>query len=198
MEQRDSSKTIILTIIGISILVFSIVGLSFATFIGTQKGTKDNTISTGTVYMTYSEDTNGIKIENALPTTDVAGKVLNGKNEYFDFTVSSKLSAKVSIMYEVAATKDKNSTIADKDVKIYLEKQKSGTYTEVFAPSAYVPLKKKTDLGTPVGSMVLTKITHNKSQTDNYRLRMWLADTAIVDGTSKFYTVKVDVHAKVD
>lgn len=42
------------------------------------------------VSMTYTESTNGISIENASPTSDEVGKKLNGKNEYFDFTVSTK------------------------------------------------------------------------------------------------------------
>jgi len=195
MEDR-SYKKIIISIIFISFLVFFVIGISFATFIGSQKGTKDNTIRTGTISMTYTEDINGISIDNALPTSDETGKMLSGKNEYFDFTVTTKIVGNTSIIYEVAAVKDDSSTLNDSDIKLYLEKQINGSYEEVLAPSNFVALSQTTDVGSPIGSMVLARVTATSSAADNYRLRMWLADTASLDDTAKTYTVKVNVYGK--
>ena len=56
--------------------------------------------------MTYTENMNGISIQDALPTSDEVGKHLNGKGEYFDFTIKSNV-VNSSITYEIAAIKDK-------------------------------------------------------------------------------------------
>ena len=64
----NSSKQILLSVLWVAILVVAVVGVSFAAFTFTGTGTKENRISTGTISMTYSEDTNGIFITNALPT----------------------------------------------------------------------------------------------------------------------------------
>lgn len=196
-NKKDNSYIkIIITIILISLLVFFVIGISFATFISSQEGTKDNTIKSGTISMTYTEDINGIKIDNALPTSDDVGKLLSGENEYFDFTVTTKIVGNTSVIYEVAAVKDSASTLNDNDIKLYLEKQTSGSYEEVLAPTNYNALSEASDVGSPIGSMVLTRVTTTSSSTDNYRLRMWMADTATIDGTAKSYTVKVNVYGK--
>ena len=42
--------------------------------------------------------------------------------------------------------------------------------------------------------MVLTKAKTTKSGSDNYRLRIWLADTSLVQNGS--YSVEVDINGK--
>ena len=60
-----------------------------------------------------------------------------------------------------------------------------------------MPLEKDTKLGSEEGSMVLTKETVSKDTVDNYRLRMWLADTAVVDANlSRSYSVEIILNAK--
>lgn len=195
-KDENSSKKIIIAVIFISILVISVIGISFAVFIGSQHGSKDNTLSTGTISMTYTEDTNGISIVNALPITDTAGKVLSGNNEYFDFTVTTNIVGNSSVIYEIAAIKDNSSTLKNDEIKLYLERQISGTYSEELAPGIYSPIENATEIGSPIGSMVLAQITRNSTTTDNYRLRMWINQSTQVDTVSKFYTVKVNVYGK--
>jgi len=195
----NSSKQILLSVLGVAILVVAVVGVSFAAFTFTGTGTKENTISTGTIAMTYSEDTNGIFITNALPTEDEAGKVLNGDKQTFDFTVSSTISGSATINYEIAAVKDKSSTIADSDVKLYLEKKTGSTHTSVMEPKAYSALTEASDIGTPAGAMVLYSGTHTSTTVDNFRLRMWLASTATTQADAvQTYTVKVNVYGKAE
>ena len=69
MEKNDS-KEILFSILGIFILVILVIGISFAAFSFSQTGEKTNTITTGTISMTYSEQDNGINLVNALPITD--------------------------------------------------------------------------------------------------------------------------------
>lgn len=193
----NSSKQILLSVLGVAILVVAVVGVSFAAFTFTGTGTKENRISTGTISMTYSEDTNGIFITNALPTEDEAGKVLTGEKEKFDFTVSSAIEGTATIDFEIAAAKDPSSTIADNNVKLYLERKTGGSYTSVKEPTAYTALTADSALGTPAGSMVLYSGSHTSTTVDNFRLRMWLSSDAVVNpDVIQTYTVKVNVYGK--
>ena len=148
--------------------------------------------------MTYTEETNGIKIDNAVPTTDEAGKILSGSNEFFDFTVSSSLIGSSSITYEVTAMKDNESTIKDDEIRLYLEKEENGSYKEVMSPKKYTPITTESTYGAPVGSMILSTDTHNYSKDDNYRLRMWLGENAVLDFESRTYIVKVNIYGKAN
>ena len=137
----NSSKQILLSVLGVAILVVAVVGVSFAAFTFTGTGTKENRITTGTISMTYSE--------------------------------------------------------ADSDVRLYLEKKTGSSHTSVMEPKAYTPLEYDSELGTPTGAMVLYSGTHSSTTVDNFRLRMWLSDTAVVDENDiKVYTVKVNVYGK--
>ena len=146
------------------------------------------------IVLNYSSNVNGLSIKGATPTTDSVGLQKSEDGEYFDFSVEVKLDNAPSLEYEIAAVKDKvNSTIADDDIRIYLEKEKSGTYTKVFGPSKYTPLKKKDKFGTHAGSMVLLNTKKTNTSTDNYRLRMWLSDKSVT--TSGDYSIEIVVNA---
>lgn len=194
-EKDNSSRVILLSLLAITILVISVISVSFATFLRVQEGMKSNTISTGNISMNYTEDTNGISITDALPTSDAIGKTLKGKGEYFDFTINSTIVGDVSVSYEIAAIKDEKSSIPDNAVKLYLEQQKSGSYEQVMAPTFFTPIDKQTNVGAPKGSMVLMNVTKKESAVDNYRLRMWLDENAVVEA-GKYYSVKINVYGK--
>jgi hypothetical protein len=136
----------------------------------------------GNIVLNYTNHMSGLSLENIIPTTDSVAKkgLLDG--EYFDFSVSLSLDNATEIEYEIALIKNtKKTTIKDDDIKVYLEQEKSGTYSSVLEPTAFTPIKSKTKLGSPAGSMVLYSIKKSKSGDDNYRLRIWLSDTSLVD-----------------
>lgn len=199
MKENDIKNTtnkIIISLALVTVLLVGVVIASFATFTRCQETSKDNNINTGTISMTYTEDNNAIKIQNAMPITDAVGKKLSGSGEYFDFTITSDIEGDATVMYEVSAIKDKSSTIADSEVKLYLEKQNQGTYSEILKPQNYTPVKTKTEIGSPKGAMVLVKTSHSSSQADNYRFRMWIDEKAVITDTNKNYTVKINVYGK--
>ena len=55
MKEDNNSKQVLLSVLGVAILVVAVVGVSFAAFTFSQTGQKVNTISTGTITMSYSE-----------------------------------------------------------------------------------------------------------------------------------------------
>ena len=117
MKEQNSSKQILLSVLGVAILVVAVVGISFAAFTYSRTGEVVNTITTGSIVMNYSEPENGINIVNATATEDEQGKLLNGENNTFDFTVSASLTSG-TINYAITAVKDARSTLKDESVKV--------------------------------------------------------------------------------
>ena len=61
MENTDS-KNILLSVIGIAIFLVAVVGITYAIFVFTGEGNQNNTISTGTISMLYTESSNIITV----------------------------------------------------------------------------------------------------------------------------------------
>ncbi|MCI5967099.1 MAG: hypothetical protein MRZ42_01785, partial [Tenericutes bacterium] len=101
-----SKKSLLLSIIAVVMLLVITVGVSYAFFSYTKKGTTENSIKTGTITFLYTEVTGvgkGIKIEDALPMTDEQGKLQTGNGNVFEFKITSDTLSNTSIPYEVTA-----------------------------------------------------------------------------------------------
>ena len=196
--KRESNEKKLIIIIALLIFIITVIGVSVATVTYTKQSNNINTISTGNIYLNYTEDTNGISITDAYPLTDEVGKTLTNENQYFDFSVSATLSGDVVAKYEIAAIKESSSTLSNDEVKLYLEKKVNDKYEEVMAPQNYIPLTESTSLGTEVGSMLLDSASVSKSEVFQYRLRMWVADDVILDSLQRSFSVRVAIKAKVD
>ena len=195
-ENKEYSRKIIISLVIVIILVLLVVCLSFSAYIKIEQNKQTNSNNKSNVSMTYTESTNGISIEDASPMSDDIGIKLSGQNEYFDFTVSTKTNNKNKVTYEIAAIKDKNSTISDNDIRIYLEKQINGSYEEVMKPKAFNPIDVNSEIGSPKGSMILKSVETSTNSTDNYRLRIWLSDKANIQDV-KTYAIKINVYGKL-
>jgi hypothetical protein len=186
---------IILIIICLVLAIF--VGFLFVEF-GKQKDIViDKEESGGNIILNYTNNITGLYITKAIPTNDAIGIKLNNEGQYFDFAIDTKLDNATSIDYEISVIKDvKKSTIPDSDIRIYLEKENSGTYTKVFGPSEFKGIKEDSKLGSQAGSMILNKVTTKKSIVDNYRLRLWLSDSSNLQNGD--YAVEVVVNGKAN
>ena len=150
----------------------------------------------GYVTLNYTSEANVLTILGAIPTADAVGMKNMGEGQFFDFSVDVDVQDAPKVEYEISIIRDNTiSTIADSDIRIYLEKEESGTYTKIFGPEKYTPSKNYSSVGSEPGSMVLTNVKKIKSGTDNYRLRIWLSDESLATGGS--YSVDVDIHADV-
>lgn len=197
-NKNKISKGVLFGIIGVSVLLVVIVILAFIIFFSAPKNVKKEVIDAGDVSMTYTDDFNGLSITNTSPITDEIGKNLEGADQYFDFTISTNVLSSATVEYEVSLVKNKAiSTISDDDIRIYLEKQNSGSYVKVFGPEKFTGITKKSEIGSPKGSMIVSKVTNEESVTENYRLRMWLSDKAQVTTDVIWnYTVEVIVNGR--
>ncbi len=197
-DNNDNSKQVLLSVLGVAILVVAVVGVSFAAFTYSQGGATVNTITTGTISMSYSEDTNGITLTNALPMADSTGMVLSGTDEYFDFTVTATVSGNGStnINYAITATTVEGTTLTDDYVKVYLTNMASNADTQILAPTKISLLNKTSNdaSGAPDGQYILETGTFTGNATNQYRLRMWVSDDYSAVNTSETYTLRVNVY----
>ena len=93
MRKRESIVIIVVLIV----MAIAIVGVSYAAFNYSRIGSI-NSITTGAITMTYEETSNTISLNGALPTTDKTGMVRLNPGEYFDFSISSKITGNVNIL----------------------------------------------------------------------------------------------------
>lgn len=198
MENNHQTRNLIFIILGVSVLLIAVVVFAFVMFFRGQANNVNEVVKTGVVSMNYKTATNDFTLTNLTPMSNDLGKDLRDEGSYFDFSVSSEMEDDTSIQYEIALIKDENSTIPDSDIVVYLEKQNSGSYAKVDEPSSFTPIKKKTDLGSPAKSMVLDKVKVSSKRVDNYRLRLWVREGAVITDPSASYTVSVKVYGKAD
>ena len=203
--EEDNSRKVFLSVLGVAILLVAVVGVSFALYSTGATG-KDNSISTGTITMSYTEPDNGILLEKALPISDAAGKQLSGPGKVFTFTVATTASGTVTVPYEINITKEA-STLADSAVAVYLTKG-TPTETEVVPKqlmSAVVTDSNKSAIRKDAYKLYETSVAYENGHvktgeaTTTYNLRIWVdanADAETIKGQE--YKIKVNVDSKVN
>ena len=198
----NNSNQVLLSVLGVAILVVAVVGVSFAAFTFSQTGEVVNRITTGTISMSYSEPENGITLTNAMPMNDATGMALENTNEYFDFSVSATIngSGSTTINYAITAVTEPGSTLTDDYVKVYLTNMASDADTQILAPTVVssLPTTSSDASGAPDDQYILEDGTFTTNSTNEYRLRMWVADNYAVTGSSETYTLRVNVYGRAE
>ena len=198
----NNKKQLLLTIGLVLILVLMIVGISYAAFKFTGLGKRENTITTGAITMKYTETTNTISMNNALPTTDKTGKVRLTEGEYFDFTLEGTIKGTENINWEIAAEDVTTSSkkIDGKYIKLYLTSlDDNNKETEVMEPTVYTTEStENTYTGRPTGMMSLAKGSTSTSFSTKYRLRMYVDESYNPqgDGGNLAFSVKINAYGK--
>ncbi len=197
--KNNNFKSTALIILCVIILILAVIGVSYAAIFYSKMGEKVNRVTTGTMTMSYSENTNGINITNASPISDAVGQNLNDENQYFDFTVSASMSGSTIINYTITAIREADSTLPDNAVKVYLTSINNGNESQVLEPTKISDLQ-VTSLnreGAPDGQFILLNSNFNKTETRNYRLRMWVASDYVLPDFSQTYKLRVNVYGNV-
>ena len=192
----------IVIIVVLIVMIIAIVGVSYAAFSFGKTGSKVNTITTGSITMTYTETSNTISLTGALPTTDKTGMVRLNPGEYFDFSVSSEITGDVNINYEISA-KDITDSGARKidgsNIKLYLTKLNGDEEEQLMTPETYnEETSENTYTGRPSGEMSLYTSSMDSSESNNYRLRMYVDEdyNPQGDGGNLQFTVQINVYGK--
>ena len=122
--------------------------------------------------------------------------------EYFDFTVSSKISGDVNINYEITA---KDVTTSDRkidgsNIKLYLTRlTEDGTEEQVMSPETYNEETSANNFtGRPAGEMSLYTSSMSSSESNTYRLRMYVDEgyNPQGDGGNLQFSVQVNVYGR--
>ncbi len=189
-------KENIIIIVVLVVMLIAIIGVSYAAFNFSQQGNIHNKITTGSITMTYTEDDNTISLSNALPTTDKTGMTRLKEGEYFDFNVSSEITGEVNINYEISAKEIGEGTIDGSNIKLYLTRlTEDGTEEQLMTPEVY---NEETDsneyTGRPAGEMSLYTSSMNSSESNDYRLRMYVTEEYNPQGDGGGLTFKVQVN----
>ena len=112
-------------IMGISfiLLIFMVIGVSYAAYKFSAAGTKENVISTGTISMSYSQNS-FIDLKHTYPKTDTYAIATKEDKSSMEFSVSMETSGTKQINYALAITNiEEGATLKSDKVKIYLEKE---------------------------------------------------------------------------
>lgn len=203
MENRNNKWHIIVSVLVVGSLLLAVIGVTFAAFNYSKTGEKVNTITTGTIIMSYTEETNGINLTNAFPMTDDIGMTLDKENQYFDFTVSATITGDIDIAYSVNMMKELESSIPDTGVKVYLTSMDENIEEKL---EGWETPKRISELSKSVadtsitrdGQYVLTTRIFKASDVHRYRLRMWVADDYEVTGATETYKARVNVYGTTE
>ena len=195
MKKKENIVIIVLLVL----MLVAIVGVSFAAFNFSQQGNTPNKITTGSITMTYEESDNTISLNGALPTTDETGMVRLNPGEYFDFTVSSEIVGDVNINYEISAKEVGDGTIDGSNIKLYLTRLAEDGEEQLMTPETYnEETTENTYTGRPSGEMSLYTSSMNSSESNNYRLRMYVDEgyNPQGDGGGLQFTIQVNVYGE--
>ena len=208
MEKKKQG--IVITSVLLVCLILVVIGVSFAFFTYSRQGSKENTITTGSLTFVYDEkkaEGNGISLSNAFPMSDEEGKQLSGSNNVFDFQVLASTKGE-SIAYEVIGKKDDSSTLPENVTKIYLTTLSGSEETEVATTvrdgvvTTYDELS-DTQIEDQTGKTLYQEVIplNQSGYQKNFRLRMWLSEEAntTTDGSwdynNKTFTIRINVVA---
>ncbi len=201
MENKNDNNKKKRILILLALMLFNLALVSFGTYafwdIAGDSITGNNSISTGQIKMSYTES-NEIKMENAIPLPDDAGKILS---DHFDFQVLSYIKTKESdnkkrmLNYNIILEPiNVNNPLHDNEIKVYLTKVENGVEKVVIEP---ITIDK---LNNYILKSEEEAFSNNKDRVlTSYRLRAWIdedVNTDKVTGKSYSYKFRVNINGK--
>lgn len=207
MNEENNSRKVFLSVLGVAILIVAVVGISYAAFSFTNTG-EENTITTGTITVSYTEPEAGFTLADELPMSSTVGKTRTVQSAsstasaVFDFTVHTKATGKVAIPYEINFVKTYTAAIEgvevlpDANVRMYLEK---GTSATNYAPAWTDTYPKTADNNTKLVSALTATGNASTIRTGSYKLYETTDDyTAAAGETTTYYRLRMWVDEETD
>ena len=183
MNNGNSSKQVLLSVLGIAVLVIAVVGVSFAFF--TYSRTGDNQLlTTGSIFFQFT-DGQEITLTDQFPVADTTAQAwTNAKedNKVIEFTIKGHNSSGDAIPFKIKAvsgTVMPEKTLFD-DSEIKLELKETTTTdkrltTNNFETPATVSSQGALATGITLGEGAIK--AKEADETLKFELRMWIADT---------------------
>ena len=191
------NKKVIIAIL-VSILLISLVGITFAAFTYSRTGTSNSKQLVGDIYMHYTES-NNLTLENAMPSSSYIA------NKYFQFSIDGKnTTTNKDIYYDITLShgsvptgKTESNRILDMFLRFRLVEVINSSETVIFNNWRYFDIENK--------KIHVETIQHNTNSqiTHTYRLYMWITDSILIgvggnedysltDWTNLFASIKVN------
>ena len=167
--------------IGFVFLILMVVGVSYAAYKFSAAGTKENVISTGTISMSYSQNS-FIDLKNTYPKTDTYAIATKEDKSSMEFSVSMETSGTKQINYALAITNiEEGTTLKSDKVKIYLEKEgKVVNNFETNKGQTIDSFKNKYVEGLIDSYAIYQDILTTSNKTHHYTLTAWIDESYIL------------------
>ena len=170
-------------IMGISfvLLFVMVIGVSYAAYKFSAAGTKENVISTGTISMSYKQNS-FIDLKNTYPKTDIYAIGTKEDKSSMEFSVSMETSGTKQINYVLALTEiQEGETLKSDKVKIYLEKEgKVVNNFETNKGKTIESFKNKYVEGLIDSYAIYQDILTTSNKTHHYTLTSWIDESYIL------------------
>ncbi|MBR3660372.1 MAG: hypothetical protein IKN63_00515 [Bacilli bacterium] len=140
----NSSKQVLLSVLGIAVLVVAVVGVSFAFFTYAKVGNQNNTITTGEIY-TYLLTEAEAQVTNAMPQTITSVQTTAAANEnvaVIKFTVTGRNSTTSPINYTISLipgtiSAQNKKWFTDSEVGLIMSGTGTGHATDIAATTVH-------------------------------------------------------------
>lgn len=197
MDKKNKSMLIILAVAALVLVV----GATYAFITITLQGTKENTITGGSLTVTLDDSAdslgNGagdITIGNAFPVSDAVGKTQTPYT--FTLANTSAKDASYTIFLDESAVESGKTRMDDSQIKVYLTNLDGSTvYKDVTKVSDLGAKTARTVDGVSVQSSTLYSGVLTHGTTNTYVLRMFISSDADETVMGKQYATKISVDA---
>ena len=174
-------KQNIIMVISFVLLFVMVIGVSYAAYRFSAAGTKENVISTGTISMSYSQNS-FIDLKHTYPKTDTYAIATKEDKSSMEFSVSMETSGTKQINYALAITNiEEGKTLKSDKVKIYLEKEgKVVNNFETNKGKTIESFKNKYVEGLIDSYAIYQDILTISNKTHHYTLTAWIDESYIL------------------
>ena len=184
-------KQNIIMVVGFVLLFVMVIGVSYAAYKFSATGTKENVISTGTISMSYSQNS-FIDLKHTYPKTDTYAIATKEDKSSMEFSVSMETSGTKQINYALALTEiQEGATLKSDKVKIYLEKEgKVVNNFETNKGKTIDSFKNKYVEGLIDSYAIYQDILTPSNKTHHYVLTSWIDESYILPIKNETITSK--------
>ena len=184
-------KQNIIMVVGFVLLFVMVIGVSYAAYKFSAAGTKENVISTGTISMSYSQNS-FIDLKHTYPKTDTYAIATKEDKSSMEFSVSMETSGTKQINYALAITNiEEGATLKSDKVKIYLEKEgKVVNNFETNKGKTIESFKNKYVEGLIDSYAIYQDILTPSNKTHHYVLTSWIDESYILPIKNETITSK--------
>ena len=176
---NNTSKQILLSVIGVAVLIIAVIGVSFAFFTYTRIGANNNTIlGAGNIDFKFS-DGNTLELVNPYPMSSEEGRTLIDEGQVVRFTVSGNVSdgAINYVVKLISGDQDENRVkFKDSEVFAYISSPE-------LEGISFTPRGSFGTTGQAIGNnevILGTGTLTSKSHIDReFEVRLWVDDSAV-------------------